>query len=118
MYLPSSVTQLGAGAFSCCDCLESVILDSPLEELEDEIFKQCQSLHTVRLSNTIKIIGRMTFGKCKSLTSITLPSGLRKLGELCFVSDPIKEIALPKTLIAMDYSPFCGCTNIKIKSMW
>ncbi len=116
LYLPSSVTQLGADAFSCCTYLESVILDCPLEELEDGIFEQCQSLHTVRLSNTIKVIGRMTFGKCKSLSSITLPSELRKLGELCFVNDPIKEIILPKTLVAMDYSPFCGCTNIKIKS--
>lgn len=114
--LPNSLISIGEDAFNGCKKLKEIIINSDLEELPARVFFGCRLLTHISLNNNLKIIGRKAFGNCISLTSIVLPPSIRKLGELCFEGSSLTEIKLPKNLIAMDDSPFCGCKNIKISS--
>ena len=114
--LPITLKRMHYGVFMCCKNLEEVIDKSCLHEIAGGTFQNCNSLHSVKLNDEVCVLGRMTFAHCTSLTNFILPPNIRKLGELCFLKCSFNEIVLPKSLVAMDYSPFCGCTGLKIDS--
>lgn len=114
--LPKTLKKLCYGAFMYCKFLEKVTDNSTIHEIAGGSFQNCEALYSVKLNNEVRIIERMAFSKCNSLTGITLPSKIRKLGELCFLKCPFTEIILPKSLVSMDYSPFCNCLHLKVIS--
>ena len=114
--LPETLTKIGEDAFINCKELVEVFVQGNVEELPARVFFNCKQLAHVSLNENLIILGRKAFGRCKSLKNIILPPNLRKIGEFCFQDSALMEIDLPSKLVAMDYSPFLGCTNIKISS--
>ena len=114
--LPVSLVKMDSAVLENCKELEEVQINSPLEKIPDKTFNSCSALHTVIFLKTIKIIERLSFARCSSLKNFKLPNGIRQLGELCFASCKFETIVLPKSLIIMEYSPFCGCKDVHIVS--
>lgn len=59
--IPSSVTTIGAGAFS-----------------------DCSDLTYINIPNSVTMIGRLAFYGCKRLTTITIPNTITKIEKLAF----------------------------------
>lgn len=116
LFIPESVSHIGEGAFSRCTKLQSVEIRSTIDRIDEDMFRDCQSLTSVIIPDNVVSIERLAFGNCFSLQKINMPNCLIKIGELAFCNCSVGEIRLPKTLLDMDYSPFCGCRKTSIIS--
>ena len=76
--LPSTVTEIGADAFSYCSKLEEIQLPEGLEKIEDSAFRYCVSLTTMKLPEGLKEIGK-GFITGTGITDITIPKTVEKM---------------------------------------
>ena len=112
--IDASVTKLSAGDFWDCPNLE--ILDlSGMKNLKtlDQITSATPKLHTVKLPNTVTTIGGKAFQSCGSITSIVLPSGLTTIGSNCFQSTKIQTLVLPATLNSVGGAAFHSISAVQ-----
>ena len=112
--IDASVTKLSAGDFWDCPNLE--ILDlSGMKNLTtlDQITSATPKLHTVKLPNTVTTIGGKAFQSCGSITSIVLPSRLTTIGSNCFQSTKIQTLVLPATLNSVGGAAFHSISAVQ-----
>ena len=112
--IDASVTKLNAGDFWSCNALE--ILDlSGMEKLTtlDQITSATPNLKTVLLPSTLTTIGGKAFQSCGSLTSIVLPSGLTTIGSNTFQSTKIQTLVLPATLTSVGGAAFHSISTVQ-----
>ncbi|MCR5736455.1 MAG: leucine-rich repeat domain-containing protein [Eubacterium sp.] len=74
--LPSSVTEIGEGAFRYCENLTTINLPSGLKTIEGLAFDSCKKLDNITLPSGIEKIGNSAFSSCTSLRSIVIPDGI------------------------------------------
>ena len=132
IFLPASLTSLGANCFNNCSSLRSVTLPASLTSLGN-CFYFCSSLRSVTLPASLTSLGANCFNNCYSLRSVTLPASLTSLGTNCFASCTIlKEYhflpATPPTLAAADaltvgdgtsiYVPTGSLSDYQTASVW
>jgi len=67
--IPSSVTNIGGGAFIGCASLTSVTIPNSVTNIGDSAFFGCASLTSVTIPNSVTSIGDAAFEGCTSLTS-------------------------------------------------
>jgi len=82
--IPSTVTQITAGAFENCTGLTSVTIPGTVESIEYETFYGCTGLTEVLFGDGIKQIGWMSFQNCTSLVSIVIPDSVESIGPSAF----------------------------------
>ena len=112
--IDASVTKLNAGDFWSCSALE--ILDlSGMKNLTtlDQITSSTPKLKTVKLPSTLTTIGGKAFQSCGSLTSIVLPSGLTTIGSNTFQSTKIQTLVLPATLTSVGGAAFHSMSTVQ-----
>ena len=137
LYIPKTVTYLGAQLVRNCYALKEVKIDasvtklsagdfwncSELETLDfsgmtklttlDQITSSTPKLKTVKLPSTVTTIGGKAFQSSGSITSIVLPSGLTTIGSNCFQSTKIQTLVLPKTLTSVGGAAFHSVSTIQ-----
>ncbi|MEZ5105325.1 MAG: leucine-rich repeat domain-containing protein [Draconibacterium sp.] len=84
IHIPSTIQEIGSGAFAYCSDLKTVYLPSSLEGLESAVFYNCTSLDSIILPDNIKYIKGSAFENCSSLSSIELPSSINYIGSKVF----------------------------------
>ena len=111
--IDASVTKLSAGDFWSCSNLETLDL-SGMTQLTtlDQITSATPKLKTVKLPNTVTTIGGKAFQSCGSITSITLPNGLTTIGSNTFQSTKIEKLVLPATLTSVGGAAFHSVSTI------
>lgn len=112
--IDASVTKLSAGDFWSCSNLE--ILDlSGMKNLTtlDQITSATPKLKTVKLPNTVTTIGGKAFQSCSSLTTIVFPSGLTSIGSNTFQSTKISTLVLPSTLSSVGGAAFHSISAVQ-----
>ena len=82
--IPSSVTEIGDGAFSGCSSLTSIEIPSSVTKIGDEAFRECRSLTSIEIGSGVTEIGSKAFYNCSHLTSIEIPSSVTKIGDEAF----------------------------------
>lgn len=88
VFIPSSVTEIGEGAFGECSSLVSVSIDgSKLEIIDDFAFYRSGSLKDIILPDSVKSIGLGAFGYCSDLEVITIPDSVTTIEESVFIGD-------------------------------
>ena len=103
---------MGAGVFSGCTSLASVVLPSSLTSINWYLFTQCSSLTSIDLSNIISI-GNGAFSRCTSLASAIFGTSLTTIGESAFSScTSLASVVLPSSLTSIAYGAFQNCTNL------
>ena len=66
--MPSSVTEIGRGAFFHCTSLESITIPSSVTEIGDSAFGDCKSLEDITIPSSVTEIGSGAFDDCDKLT--------------------------------------------------
>lgn len=106
LFLPSSVTDIRCGAFSCqftgelgyCSNLKSVDFANGLETIGDSAFAYT-SIESLSLPTTLKTIGNSAFNGCYALNKVIIPDGVKSIGERAFFyCDKLKKVAVPKSV--------------------
>lgn len=66
--IPSTVQEVGMGAFSDCTFLESVVIPASVTTLEWASFQWCRALKSVVIPPSVAAIGQDAFWHCENLT--------------------------------------------------
>jgi hypothetical protein len=70
--IPSSVTNIGVGAFATCSALTDVTFPNGLTSIGHDAFFTCDSLTSATIPGSVTNIGAVPFYNCYSLTNITV----------------------------------------------
>lgn len=99
VYIPSSVTYLGAQLFRNCTSLETVDIDATVSSIADGAFWSMSSLVELDLSGMTSLtsVNQLT-SSCGKLTTVKLPSSLKTIGGRALQSANITELILPNGL--------------------
>lgn len=134
--LPANTTTIGAGAFSNCKDLTTVVLPKDLVEIRRFAFQECNRLVSITIPNAIEVleqgvfsgctglrqvsfpkkmkrIGDRAFENCASLTNVVLPDGVSEIGSRAFAGcAELKNVALPRTLVEIDEEAYADCEQL------
>lgn len=104
--IPSTVTSIGARAFSGCDGLTSIEIPSSVTDINDSTFIWCYNLTSVEIPSSVKRIGDAAFYECYSLTSIEIPSSVTSIGARAFTDSKLVYVTLPASVVRLGEGAF------------
>jgi hypothetical protein len=114
--LKPGVTEIGAGAFSNCDYLESFSFDpgSTITEIPDSFLYDCEMLSSFEIPSQITSIGDRAFNHCKSLTSINLSDSVTHIGQYALSDSGMTSFSIPANPEITEISDymFAGCKSL------
>ncbi len=117
--IPTSVNQIGCGAFEGCAGLTSVTIPDGVAVIESCAFENCANLTSVKIPDSVTSIGYMAFEDCSNLATIALPSQLSELGWSAFEGcTNLISIAIPGGVAKIENWTFQGCgalSNVTIR---
>ena len=112
--IPSSVLEIGQGAFQNCFSLKEVKFEgtSALQSIGNGAFNSCTSLTTINLPAGASY-GKYLFANCSSLKEISLPAGVKSLPNYMF-SDCVSltTVNLPESVTSIGQYAFQNCTSL------
>ena len=112
--IPDGVTKIGRYAFTRCSALKSISLPSTLKEIGFGAFGGCTSLSSVEIPEGVTKIDESTFTGCTSLKSISLPSTLKEIGKCAFYyCEALESVVIPNGVTAIGNSAFANCSKLK-----
>lgn len=114
--IPSTVTEIGTGAFQNSNLKEITFLNE-FEKVSDSMFYGSNFLEKVTLPSTVKEIGTSAFQNCTKLKEVNLPEGLETIGNLAFASAFISgKVVIPTTVTSLGTNVFTssGIEEIEI----
>lgn len=110
---PTSLQQIGEGAFWECISLCEVDLPLGIHSIGDAAFFCCTSLKSVTLPLGISYIGESVFSTCTALTDVVLPQDWVKLPAGLFTDcTQLLSCVLPDTLSRIEMCAFQGCKSL------
>ena len=119
--IPSSITDLGNGAFSNFTNATFEFEDiNTLKNIGAGAFANCTKLESIIVPEGQTILGNLydsgMFSGCTNLKEVILPESLVSIGESCFEDcTSLTSITIPKNVTNIDGgddSAFSGCTNL------
>lgn len=94
--VPEGFRVLPEFGLSDCKKLETLILPSTLERIEDCACMGDAALRSIALPEGLREIGAGAFANCRSLEEIVLPDSLERIGMLCFYQcTGLKRVSFP-----------------------
>lgn len=117
--LPTSVTAIGAHAFSHCTELETVPFPAGIKTIGDYAFFRCEALTSLAVPVATTEIGAYAFGECIALETLTFPadSAIARIGKGAFSScTSLASLEIPtpagSRTITLDAYAFLGCSSL------
>lgn len=113
--LPESVCYLGTDVFSGCTSLKRAAIPSSIKQLTECMFQGCKKLETVKIKGRgLERIDDAALSGCVSLRNINLPKSLLAIGSSSFERcRSLKRITLPEKCEYVDTYAFRGCRSLK-----
>ena len=107
--IPSSISEIGRGAFIRCTKLSSIVIPDGVTAIEPHTFGNCPNLSSVTIPDSVTSIGYQAFGACYGLESITIPASVTKIDNAFYycnnlVAVHITDIVAWCNIIYPDYS--------------
>jgi len=86
--IPTTVTSIGANAFSLCTALTSITIPSATTSIGSGAFNGCSKLSSVTFTPTASVVsfGSTAFQNCSSLSSINIPASVTSIGNQAFLN--------------------------------
>ncbi len=119
LYLPDTLKTIGNTAFLNCDSITELSIGSSIEQIGEGAFSYCNNLNTVTFRDGFKSIeiydgSSGVFEGSGSLKNIYLPKTVLKIGNHFFEKIPgLEKIALPVNLTDIGTYAFYQCTALK-----
>ena len=112
---PSSINEIGVGAFQSCTSLTSVKWEGDMV-LSSSIFEECPNLKELSYKSICKKIPHSAFRSCSSLTSLDL-SSVEEIEYYAFNGcKSLNKITLPSIQSIAKYA-FNDCENISLLTL-
>ena len=102
--LPSSIREIGVGAFSGCKLLENVELPSGISRLRKDVFAGCERLETVAIPDGVTSIGEWAFRGCIGLKSVAIPASVTEICAESFLACPNLVLDTPQGSYAEEHA--------------
>ncbi len=116
--LPSTIESIQDGAFYKNTSLKSIDLPDSLKQLGTGVFLQCSALEIITIPSGIQEIGNSMFSSCSSLRQVTFHAGLKSIGSYAFAyCDALESIELPDGLVSLGERAFYYCNGLKSVKM-
>ncbi|MDE6506268.1 MAG: leucine-rich repeat protein, partial [Eubacterium sp.] len=113
--IPSTVSEIGEGAFSGCTGLESILIPNNITAVGDYAFEGCTGLTSVTISENAESIGTGAFDWCTGLVGITMPISVESIGSSAFDHcDKLEYIAILNEDCYIDYDEYTISENAYI----
>ena len=110
--LPSTVTDVGVGAFAFSS-ITSFKGSENLESIEESAFYGCKSLESADFSNDIMIIGANAFTDCDKLTEIYIPDSVTNIEMESFKNCPsLQSVRMSPNVDYIPREAFYNCTEL------
>ena len=93
VHIPSSVKDIGEGAFSNCYELEEVTFDEGVQSIGKNAFGYCYKLYSISLPDSVKTLGDGVFHDCK-FKEFRFPKDIESIGEEVLHNVPIETMTL------------------------
>lgn len=114
IFIPDSVTYLGANLFCNSTELESARLPAFLKILPPFLFCGCKSLKKVEMPLEVQDFSEGLFAGCSSLEEIPFRSGIKTLPESVFDScTSIKSLIIPDSVTKICSDAVANCENLE-----
>ena len=112
VYIPSTVTSIGDGAFQNHTEIASVYIPNSVESIGSGAFQYCDGLETVTIPESVKSIGNEAFIGCKNLKSIEIPNTVTTIGIWTFGNSGLQSFTIPPSVTSIGESAFYGCKDL------
>lgn len=140
--IPKTVTNIGNGAFDCCDNLDyllsnnckyigtednpymvligvknvdidAVEINNSCKFIHSSAFSGCSSLAEVAIPESVISIGNKAFQNCTSLTAVTIPNSVTEIGDYTFSGcSDLISADIPNSVTSIGSSAFSNCSNL------
>lgn len=111
--LASTITTIGAEAFSGCTTLQSFRVSSSVTYIGEEAFQGCTGLQSVKLPKSVVTIQAAAFRNCTSLKTATIGSVTSLSQNTFYGCIALESIKLPQTLTKINTAVFQNCSSLK-----
>ena len=115
IYIPASVTSIGAAAFQYCRSLTAINIPKGVTSIGACTFLDCSSLTAIYIpeGSQLTSIGDYAFSGCSSLTAITIPGGVTSIGHNAFEGcSSLTAINIPKGVTSIGSWAFYNCSSL------
>ena len=124
--LPSTLTEIGSGAFYKCSSLKNVVLPESVTTIGSSAFEDCTSLESITIPDSLKTVGYEAFNGCNALKTAggigsgcniefgwktEIPSGMGGLFKNC------ESIIIPEGITKVGKEAFYCATKLKTISL-
>lgn len=126
LYIPASVSEIGAGVCSVCRNLIKIEVDADNEyfaSVDGDLYTKDMTTiiqyatakedTSFVISSTVTKIGGSAFLLADKLTSITIPASVTEIGEEAFYGVRFETIAIPDGVTEIKYHTFADCYIMK-----
>lgn len=114
VFLPDTITEIGAFAFSGCAALERVHLPERLTAVSKRMFNGCGALQEISLPRAVRSIGDYAFYGCERLQELRLPEGVKSIGRYAFYNcRRMEKINIPLAARELNTGLFLNCDSLK-----
>ncbi len=117
VYIPDSITKIGANVFNQCTNLKELYLSANLTEFGASVFANCVSLEAINLPEHLTAIPASCFLNCSNLANVKLGSNITSIGAQAFKGcAKLDKIYIPKTVTTITaarvaQAPFHGTAD-------
>ena len=109
----SSITSIGAAAFSGCTSLTSVIIPNSVTSIGNSAFYRCLNLSSITVPDSVISIGNYAFEHCK-LASITIPNSVTSIGDVAFFRcNSLTSVTIPDSVTKIGEGVFSSCDKLE-----
>jgi hypothetical protein len=109
----TGVTALGAGAFSGCQSIETIIIPPTITEIPPRLLSGAVSLTSVTIPPTVTTIGASALAGTTSLETVVIPTSVTTIENAAFSGAGITSITLHSGITTIGQSVFANAAALE-----